>query len=96
MNAWSTTITLQRKNGLPFDVVLALGVPVEDSNGSWRCTVSASGLFEKLGDVHGVDSFQAGVLALQLLRTLVSAEVDAGASLFWDGELTSLVEIFGR
>jgi hypothetical protein len=94
--AWSTIITLQWKAGAPFNVTLELGVPFEHPKGSWCCPVAARGLHENLADIHGVDSFQAGVLALQLLRMLVSAELDAGAELSWEGEPTTLTDLFGR
>jgi hypothetical protein len=52
--------------GREFILTLGIGQPYEISPEEWACPVSMNGLHERLGDSHGIDSWQAMQLAYQL------------------------------
>ena len=52
-------------------VTLRLGRPSRSSDVDWACPVALEGLRRRLADIHGVDSFQALMLAQGLLRQLM-------------------------
>jgi len=88
----------ERSNGARVRVILRIGRPYRASDVDWACPVEAQGLFERLADIHGVDSFQALVLAQGLLRNLLRAEVDDGSTFWWADthEELNIEEMFGR
>ncbi len=94
--AWNRTVVINRSHGETLEVVLEVGTPVREPSGEWSCAVSATGLFDRLAAQRGVDSFQAGVLAVSLLRTLVHGEIESGATILWLGEPASLEDLFGQ
>jgi hypothetical protein len=88
----------QRANGERVLVTLRIGKPYPASDVDWACSAEAEGLFDRLADMHGVDSFQALILAQGLLRNLLSAEIEKGSTLHWreSGERMSLEDLFGK
>jgi hypothetical protein len=64
------------------EVNLRIGQPYQIEEGNWACPIQLIGLFEKLSDVHGEDSFQALMLAQNLARTLLNALVEKGWSVY--------------
>jgi hypothetical protein len=61
-------------------VTLLVGKPYRANDVDWACPVAADGLYTKLGDIHGIDSFQALVLAQNLLRQLMNGAVKDGGT----------------
>ncbi len=56
---------------------LRLGKPYRSSDVDWACPVEFDGLYKR-HDVHGVDSFQALMLAQSLLHQLMSYVIEDG------------------
>jgi hypothetical protein len=81
-------------NEFPIDV--QIGRPYEVSADEWACPVQLVGLHSKLADQHGVDSFQALMLAQNLARTLLTAFVEDGGLLRDSpgGELVNIQSMF--
>ena len=67
-------------------VSLKVGRPRPTTAGDWACPVIADGLFSNLSPIHGVDSWQALMLAQQFLLSLLKGEIDKGATLLWPDE----------
>jgi uncharacterized protein DUF6968 len=76
-------IVCDRPDGERIHVTLRIGKPYRASDVDWACTVEAEGLFGELADIHGVDSFQALVLAQGLLRNLLRHEAQNGSTFRW-------------
>lgn len=66
------------------EVNVSIGLPYQNSAGSWACPIQLQGLFEDLTDVHGEDSFQALMLAQNLARTLLNALAEKGWHVYSD------------
>jgi hypothetical protein len=69
-----------KSDGERVPVTLLIGMPYRASDVDWACPVAADGLYAKLGDIHGIDSFQALVLAQKLLRQLMNGAVKDGGT----------------
>ncbi len=80
-------------------IQLRIGRPYPDPKGDWSCPVAVEGWHGELGPIHGIDSWQALLLALRLLEELLSAEVERGAVLHWppeEGQAIGIAELFSR
>jgi hypothetical protein len=78
-----------------FTITLRIGVPFRSSDADWACPVQLEGLFETLRPQHGIDSWQALVLAQYLARTLLEGFVEDGGQIFdLDNEVADLERIF--
>jgi hypothetical protein len=88
----------ERANGERIRVTLRIGKPYPASDVDWACPVQAEGLFDLLADIHGIDSFQALVLAQGLLRNLMHHEMEEGSTFWWaeTHERIDIDEMFGR
>ena len=77
-------------------IKLAIGKPYRASDVDWACPVVLDGLYPRLADQHGVDSWQAMQLANQLIANLLTSFVVSGGKLFWpeDREPVELSELF--
>jgi hypothetical protein len=73
-------------------VTLRIGRPYRASDVDWACQVEADGLHANLSDMHGVDSFQALILAQQLLFQLTMGVIKDGGS-FRNVEDESIVDV---
>jgi hypothetical protein len=85
-----------KPSGEKFLVTIRVGKPYQLSDIEWACPVEAEGLYGKLVDIHGVDSFQSLILAIRMLCQLLKSFIENGGRVFWaDGkdELT-LEELF--
>src|SRR5207237_10633452 len=80
------TLVCIRPDGKRIPVTLRIGKPYRASDVDWACSVSLEGLQPKLGDIHGVDSFQALMLVQKLLLQLMSGVIEVGASLRIEGD----------
>src|SRR5258706_17450 len=91
-------VICERAGGGRVRVTLRIGKPYRASDVDWACPVEAEGLFENLADIHGIDSFQALVLAQGLLRNLMHGEVADGSTFWWADthEQLDIEEMFGR
>jgi len=81
-----------------FHVVIRIGRPYQVSDVEWACPVVIEGLHSRLPDIHGIDSFQALMLALNLVRSLLEGFVEEGGKLSWpeSGEEVSVDSLFHR
>lgn len=88
----------RKRNGERIPVTLRLGKPFLSSDVDWACPVAAEGLYQHLTNIHGVDSFQALVLAQGLLRNLMQGEIESGSTFHWpeSGEQMSIEDLFGK
>ena len=79
-----------------FEVEVQLGVPYPVSDSEWACSVGLGGLHDRLRDQHGVDSWQALMLAWLLARTLLEAFVEDGGKLYRNrgGEVVDVAGFF--
>lgn len=75
---------------------IAVGRPYQVDDVSWACPVSIEGLYTKLHDAVGVDSWQALTLAIGLTRQLLDHFLEGGGKLYWEegGEEVTLNDLF--
>ncbi|MEP7314306.1 MAG: hypothetical protein ABI859_17105 [Pseudomonadota bacterium] len=64
-----------------FSVRLVIGQPYRVAENEWACPVALEGLYEHLWDQHGLDSFQALMVAQNLARTLLNDFIEQGGRL---------------
>lgn len=62
-------------------VSIRIGQPYPCPTGDWACPVALEGLHTRLKDQHGIDAFQALMLAQNLVRILLNDFVEKGGSL---------------
>ena len=86
------TLACIKPDGQRVSVTLRIGKPYRASDVDWACPVALEGLQSRLPDMHGVDSFQALMLAQKLLLQLMSGVIEDGGS-FRDDEDDSPVDI---
>lgn len=67
--------------GSRFTIMLKIGKPYAVENLEWACPVGAIGLYQRLRDIHGSDSFQALMRAIEFLRQLLEYFIDDGGSI---------------
>lgn len=76
-----------KPSGEKFLVTICIGKPYRLSDIEWACPVEAKGLYDKLVDIHGVDSFQSLILAVRMLYQLLKDFIENGGRAFWaDGK----------
>ena len=75
---------------------IAIGKPYQVDDASWACPVKIDGLYKKLKDPVGIDSWQALNLAISLVQQLLGYFVEDGGKLYWeeDGEALALNDLF--
>ena len=80
----------------PFELEVQLGIPYQVSDSEWACSVGLPGLHERLSDMHGVDSWQALMLARRLARTLLDGFVEDGGKLYASrgGKVVNIASFF--
>ena len=79
----------------PAPVVLRVGRPYAHPKGSHACPVQAEGLrlWQGPRDIYGVDAWQALMLGLRFLQSMLTAEAERGVVFHWeDGEHAVTVE----
>lgn len=74
------------------DIVVRIGEPYRTKDSDWACPVAVDGLQVTLADQHGVDSFQALMLAQRLARTLLEGFIADGGVLK-DADESYIVEV---
>ena len=86
------TLVCVKPNGERVPVTLRIGKPYPASDVDWACPVALEGLERKLPDIHGVDSFQALMLAQKLLLQLMTGVIEDGGR-FEDDEDGSPIDL---
>jgi hypothetical protein len=86
------TLMYVKPNGQRVPITLRIGKPYPASDADWACPVALEGLEPRLPDIHGVDSFQALMLAQKLLLQVMTAVLEDGGR-FEEGEDGSPVDI---
>jgi len=79
-----------------FEIRLMIGKPYPDPPNAWACPVAMVGLQGAFPDMHGVDSWQALTLALQVIDRLLTYFVEDGGKLYWEenGNELAIEELF--
>lgn len=75
-------LIVELKTGERRPVTIRIGQPYETGEEDWACPLSLEGLYERLFDACGIDSFQALMLAQNLIKSLLNAVVRDGGKLF--------------
>ena len=70
----------EAENGERFPISLQIGKPYRASDVDWACPVAIEGLRERLPDMHGIDSFQALLLAIYIARQVIEDFLERVAS----------------
>jgi hypothetical protein len=88
----------QKDGGERFKVTIRIGPPYQVNDVSWACPVAVYGVDRQLADMHGIDSWQALLLAISLVRSRVEHFLETGGKLYWPEDPThevTLRDIFG-
>jgi hypothetical protein len=72
--------------GEAFVIELEIGTPYERGRDDWACPVALRGLYARLADPSGVDSFQALCMAISLAQDLLQAFRLKGGRLLMETE----------
>ncbi len=67
----NTTIRMISPNGEAKGIDVQIGKPYVISNGEAACRIAINGLYSKIPDLHGVDTFQAVALAFEFVRLTI-------------------------
>ena len=89
----------QRAGGDRFSIIVRIGEPYRVNEVSWACPVAVEGVDKKLADMHGIDSWQALLLAISLARSRLEHFLEDGGKLYWPEEPAhemTLGDIFGK
>lgn len=89
----------ERPDGERFNIAIAIGKPYEVNGLSWACPVAVHGIDVQLADIHGIDSWQALLLAIGLVRSRLEHFLETGGKLYWCDDPSrkiTLRDIFGR
>ena len=92
-----TTIFIRSPGGKTKPIHIGIGQPYQISDGEAACPISMRGLYPKLPDLHGSDTFQALAIALHFVRLTIQAWEKKGYSFqFEEGEPFTLEIWFGK
>lgn len=86
----SRTMIGIKPSGEEIEIQLNLGKPYQVDDVSWACPIEIIGLYQKLSDVQGVDSYQALSLAQSLARGLLISFIEKGGKLLWPDDRTEV------
>lgn len=78
----TTTVDCVNSIGERNQVVIEIGRPYEVSPDEWACPVAMRGLYNRLQDIHGVDSLPL-CLAASLVRQLLTGFIEDGGKIFF-------------
>jgi hypothetical protein len=67
--------------GSRFTLMLKIGKPYAVDSEEWVCPAGVIGLYTKLQDIRGIDSFQALLQAIKYLRKLLDYFIEDGGSI---------------
>ena len=74
-------------DGSRFKIMLKIGKP-HTVDGGWACSAGAIGLYTRLREIRGEDSFQTLLQAVKFLKQLIEYFIDDGGSLLLPDEET--------
>jgi hypothetical protein len=88
------------KDGRGFDIGLQIGPPhrIDSPHADWACPVAMIGLHGRFPDMQGVDSWQALILAVDLVQKLLATFVEVQGGKLYDqkgGVELTVAEAFG-
>jgi hypothetical protein len=89
----------ERAGGERFNIIIRIGEPYQVNDVSWACPVAVDGVDTRLADMHGIDSWQALLLAISLVRSRLEHFLETGGKLYWPEESSceiTLRDIFGK
>ena len=70
-------------NGDNINITVGIGIPYESKEyNSWACPVKIEGLYNKLADQHGIDSWQAVRLSQKLVASLLEGFIEKGGKIY--------------
>lgn len=81
-------------DGRTTSVTLRVGMPSRRPGGEWACAIDADGLASALAPIQGADALHAVLLAARVLKDILRAELEKGATLHLEGEPVSLDGLF--
>ena len=92
----SRTLTGFDQSRGTFEIRICIGVPYEVGVDEWACPVALEGLHSALHDAHGIDAFQALMLAQGLARQLLGYFIEDGGKLLYEpgGAVVSVADLF--
>ncbi len=70
-----------KPDGSKFKIMLKIGKPYTVDGVTWTCSVGAIGLYKRLREISGIDSFQALMQAIKFLKQLIEYFIDDGGNL---------------
>jgi hypothetical protein len=76
----------QRDGGERFSISIRIGGPYRVNDVSWACPIAVEGIDNELADMHGIDSWQALLLAVSLARSRLEHFLETGGRLYWPDE----------
>jgi hypothetical protein len=82
----SLTLDAEAPDGGRFSITIEIGTPYHRETGEWACPVALAGLYERLSDACGADSFQALCLAASLAQDLLQDFQEKGGALLIEGD----------
>jgi len=85
-------------SGERFGITIRIGHPYQVNDVSWACPVAVDGVDTQLPDMHGIDSWQALLLAIDLVRSRLEHFIERRGKLYWPDAPSmevSLTEMFG-
>lgn len=92
-----TTIAIRSPGGETKPIHIAIGRPYRISDEQAACPISMRGLYPKLPDLRGVDTFQALAIALQFVRQTIEAWEKKGHTFhFPEGDRLTTEIWFGK
>ncbi len=74
----NTDLIVVRSSGESIDVSIRIFPPFSDTQNS-TCGVELTGLFDRVHNIHGDDTFQALALALRFVRNILDGEESNGS-----------------
>lgn len=77
----SRRLRAKRPEDEHFDIEVGIGRPISCGDQEWKCAVLLDGLHDGLADQHGIDSWQALMLAQRLARQLLEYFLEDGGQL---------------
>jgi hypothetical protein len=81
----------ENSRGERFSITVRIGQSYKVNDVSWACPLAVDGVDRQLADVHGIDSWQAVLLAIDLVRSRLEHFLESGGKLYWREE--PLIEI---
>jgi|HubBroStandDraft_3_1064219.scaffolds.fasta_scaffold238589_1 hypothetical protein len=82
----SLTLDAEAPDGERFAITVKIGTPYHRETGEWACPVALVGLYERLSDACGDDSFQALCMAASLAQDLQRDFQEKGGALLIEGD----------